>query len=194
MTIDAFELIAPQLRTAALNKATAMGLNYDESQDIAQETLLRLWQMRDDSRLYNPEGFAAVIAHRLSLNHLRRKPPLPLESEESASQTNPSPLDEIIQQEDVQWLEQKIKELPSTLQAVLKMRQDERYSNEQIATLLGIKEDSVSTLLARARRQLMEQIKQLRRERQLNHIHDIRLRLCSANSWRARPPLRRSRC
>ena len=166
MTIDAFELIAPQLRTAALNKATAMGLNYDESQDIAQETLLRLWQMRDDSRLYNPEGFASVIAHRLSLNHLRRKPPLPLESGESASQTNPSPLDEIIQQEDVQWLEQKIKELPSTLHAVLKMRQDERYSNEQIATLLGIKEDSVSTLLARARRQLMEQIKQLRREQQ----------------------------
>ncbi len=159
MTIDAFELIAPQLRAAAVNKATAMGLDYDESQDIAQETLLR-------SRLYNPEGFASVIAHRLSLNHLRRKPPLPLESEESASQTNPSPLDEIIQQEDVQWLEQKIKELPSTLHAVLKMRQDERYSNEQIATLLGIKEDSVSTLLARARRQLMEQIKQLRREQQ----------------------------
>ena len=143
MTIDAFELIAPRLRSAALNKAAAMGLDYDESQDIAQETLLRLWQMRDDKRLYNPEGFAAVIAHRLSL-----------------------PLDEIIQQEDVQWLEQKIKELPSTLHAVLKMRQDERYSNEQIATLLGIKEDSVSTLLARARRQLMEQIKKQRRERQ----------------------------
>ena len=111
MTIDAFELIAPRLRSAALNKAAAMGLNYDESQDIAQETLLRLWQMRDDKRLYNPEGFAAVIAHRLSLNHLRRKPPLPLESRERASQTI-SPLDEIIQQEDVQWLEQKINELP----------------------------------------------------------------------------------
>ena len=165
MTIDAFELIAPRLRSAALNKAAAMGLDYDESQDIAQETLLRLWQMRDDSRLYNPVGFAAVIAHRLSLNHLRRKPPLPLESRERASQTI-SPLDEIIQQEDVQWLEQKINELPSTLHAVLKMRQDEKYSNKQIATLLGIKEDSVSTLLARARRQLMEQIKKQRRERQ----------------------------
>ena len=165
MTIDAFELIAPQLRAAAVNKATAMGLDYDESQDIAQETLLRLWQMRDDSRLYNPVGFAAVIAHRLSLNHLRRKPPLPLESRDRASQTI-SPLDEIIQQEDVQWLEQKINELPSTLHAVLKMRQDEKYSNKQIATLLGIKEDSVSTLLSRARRQLMEQIKKQRRERQ----------------------------
>ena len=165
MTIDAFELIAPRLRSAALNKAAAMGLDYDESQDIAQETLLRLWQMRDDKRLYNPKGFAAVIAHRLSLNHLRRKPPLPLESRERASQTI-SPLDEIIQQEDVQWLEQKINELPSTLHAVLKMRQDEKYSNKQIATLLGIKEDSVSTLLSRARRQLMEQIKKQRRERQ----------------------------
>ena len=87
--------------------------------------------MRDDSRLYNPVGFAAVIAHRLSLNHLRRKPSLLLESGESASQTNPSPLDEIIQQEDVQWLEQKIKELPSTLHAVLKMRQnvDQPYNS-----------------------------------------------------------------
>jgi RNA polymerase sigma-70 factor (ECF subfamily) len=165
MTIDAFELIAPRLRSAALNKAAAMGLDYDESQDIAQETLLRLWQMRDDKQLYNPEGFAAVIAHRLSLNHLRRKPPLPLESRDRASQTI-SPLDEIIQQEDVQWLEQKINELPSTLHAVMKMRQDEKYSNKQIATLLGIKEDSVSTLLSRARRQLMEQIKKQRRERQ----------------------------
>ena len=64
MTIDAFELIAPRLRSAALNKAAAMGLNYDESQDIAQETLLRLWQMRDDKRLHNPEGYAAVSAHR----------------------------------------------------------------------------------------------------------------------------------
>ena len=48
MTIDAFELIAPQLRSIALSKAVAMGLDYDEQQDIAQETLLRLWQMRDD--------------------------------------------------------------------------------------------------------------------------------------------------
>ena len=45
MTIDAFELIAPQLRSIALSKAVAMGLDYDEQQDIAQETLLRLWQI-----------------------------------------------------------------------------------------------------------------------------------------------------
>lgn len=62
MTIDAFELIAPQLRSIALSKAVAMGLDYDEQQDIAQETLLRLWQMRDDNQLYKPEGFAAVVA------------------------------------------------------------------------------------------------------------------------------------
>ena len=166
MTIDAFELIAPQLRSIALSKAVAMGLDYDEQQDIAQETLLRLWQMRDDNRLYKPEGFAAVVAHRLSLNYLRRKPPLPLEYGESASKSAPSPLDEIIQQEDAQWLEHRIKELPSTLHAVLKMRQDEKYSNKQIAALLGIKETSVSTLLARARRQLLEEIKKQRIERQ----------------------------
>lgn len=167
MTIDAFEHIAPQLRSAAVIRAAALGLDYDESQDIAQETLLRIWQLRDDSRLYNPEGFAAVIAHRLSLNHLRRKPPLPVDDGAPPPELSaPSPLEKMIQQEDVKWLEQRIQELPSTLHAVLKLRQEERYSNDQIAALLGLKAESVSTLLARARKQLLEQIKQQRNQRQ----------------------------
>ena len=150
----------------ALQAATSAGADKDMAEDIAQETMLRLWQMRDDPRLYNPEGYASTIARHLTLNQLRRKPPLMLNEQEAASQTVPSPLDIIVQREDEQWLQERIRDLPPTQHAVLHMRQVECRTNAQIATLLGIQESSVSTLLARARRQLLEEIRQYRKERQ----------------------------
>ena len=165
MTIDAFEKQAPRLRAVALQAAATAGADADTAEDIAQETMLRLWQMRDDSRLHNPEGYASTIARHLTLNRLRRKPPLPLDERQAASQTVPSPLDLIVQREDEQWLQERIRNLPPTQHAILHMRQVEQRSNEQIPNILGIKPTSVNTLLARARRQLLEEIKQYRKEK-----------------------------
>ena len=166
MTIDAFEQQAPRLRQLALQAAAAAGADQDTAEDIAQETMLRLWQMRDDPRLYNLEGYASTIARHLTLNRLRHKPPLPLDERQAISQTSPSPLDIIVQREDEQWLQERIRNLPPAQHAVLHMRQVECRPNAQIAALLGMKESSVSTLLARARRQLLEEIRQYKNERQ----------------------------
>ena len=160
MTIDAFEHNAIRLRNLALQAAAIAGADADAAEDIAQETMLRLWQMRDDPRLYNPEGYASTIARHLTQNRLRHKPPLPLDERQAVSQTTPSPLDIIVQREDEQWLQERIRNLPPTQHAVLHMRQVECRPNAQIAALLGMKESSVSTLLARARRQLLEEIRQ----------------------------------
>ena len=166
MTIDAFEHNATRLRKLALQAAAIAGANADAAEDIAQETMLRLWQMRDDPRLYNPEGYASTIARHLTQNRLRSKPPLPLDERQAVSQTTPSPLDIIIQREDEQWLQERIRNLPPTQHAVLHMRQVECRPNAQIAALLGMKESSVSTLLARARRQLLEEIRQYKNKEQ----------------------------
>ena len=47
MTIDAFNQQAPQLRQLALKAAATAGADSDTAEDVAQETMLRLWQMRD---------------------------------------------------------------------------------------------------------------------------------------------------
>ena len=162
MKTDAFEQQASRLRAIALDAAAKAGADADIAQDIAQETMIRLWQMRDDPRLSNPDGYAVMIARHLTLNHLRRKPPLPIDERLKAGPTAPSPLDLMVQREEEQWLRQRIRDLPPTQHAVLHLRQVEHRSNSQIATLLGVKETSVSTLLARARRQLLEEIRQQR--------------------------------
>lgn len=162
MKTDAFEQQASRLRNVALKASAAAGADADTSQDIAQETIIRMWQMRDDPRLCNPDGYATIIARHLTLNHLRRRQPLPIDEQHNASLTTPSPLDLMVQREEEQWLQQRIRDLPPTQHAVLHMRQVEHRSNSQIAALLGIKETSVSTLLGRARRQLLEEIRQQR--------------------------------
>ena len=162
MTTDAFEHIAQRLRQQALKAAAAAGADTVIAEDIAQETMLRLWQMRDDPRLYNPEGYASTIARHLTLNHLRRKPMLPFDNLQVPTPTVPTPLDIIVQREEEQWLQQRIRDLPPTQYAILHMRQVEHRSSTQIAALLGLKETSVNTLLARARRGLLEDIRRQR--------------------------------
>lgn len=166
MKTDAFEQQASRLRAVALEASAKVGADADTAQDIAQETMIRLWQMRNDPRLCKPDGYAATIARHLTLNQLRIKQPLNIDERHAAVQSAPSPLDIMIQREEEQWLQQRIRDLPPTQHAVLHMRQVEHRSSAQIAALLGIKETSVSTLLARARRQLLEEIRQHKNERQ----------------------------
>ena len=162
MTIDAFNQQAPQLRQLALKAAATAGADSDTAEDVAQETMLRLWQMRDDPRLYNPEGYASTIARHLTLNQLRHKPMLTLDERQAASQSVPSPLDLMLQREDEQWLRERIRNLPYTQHAVLRLRQVEHRSNEEIAGILGIQPSSVSTLLSKARHRLLNEIQQQR--------------------------------
>jgi RNA polymerase sigma-70 factor (ECF subfamily) len=70
-----------------------------------------------------------------------------------------SPQEVLEMKEDDKWLSEKLQQLPTTQRTLLYMRQVERRSHEEIATLLGIETTSVSTLLARARRTLLEEIK-----------------------------------
>ncbi len=160
MTIDALNQQAPQLRQLALKAAATAGADSDTAEDIAQETMIRLWQMRDDPRLYNPGGYASTIARHLALDQRRRKPTISLNEHQAATLSSLSPLDLIEQREDERWLQERIRNLPSTQHAVLHMRQVEHRSYDEIAGLLGMQPTSVRTLLARARRQLLEEIRQ----------------------------------
>ena len=109
MKTDAFEQQASRLRAVALKASASAGADADTAQDIAQETMIRLWQMRDDPRLCNLDGYTAMIARHLTLNHLRRRQPLPIDERRCNNQTAPSPLDLMVQREEEQWLKQRIR-------------------------------------------------------------------------------------
>jgi len=159
MERSAFEQKARSWRQKALEVSRHYGAGKDEAEDIAQDVMLRLWQMHDELERYQSvEGIVALMAKHLLRNHQRRKPSETLDEAVVVSFLT-SPQDELEMKEDDEWLTNKLQQLPTTQRTLLYMRQVERRSHEEIATLLGIETTSVSTLLARARRTLLEEIK-----------------------------------
>lgn len=135
------------------------GAGKDEAEDIAQDVMLRLWQMHDELDRYDSvEALVALMAKHQLRNHQRRKPSETLD-EAIVVSLNTSPHEELESKENDEWLSAKLQQLPTTQRTLLYMRQVERRSHEDIARLLGIEITSVSTLLARARRTLLEEIK-----------------------------------
>ena len=143
MDRNAFEQKARTWRQKALRVCISCGAGKDEAEDIAQDVMLRLWQMHNELERY--QSVEAIVA--LMAKHLLR------------IDFGTSPQEQLEIKEDEKWLETKLQRLPTTQRTLLYMRQVERRSHEEIAQLLGIETTSVSTLLARARRTLLEEIK-----------------------------------
>ena len=141
-------------REKALNVSRHYGAGKDEAEDIAQDVMLRLWQMHDELEQYRSvEAIVSLMARHLLRNHQRRKTSEALDEAMIVSLTT-SPQEILEMKEDDKWLSAKLQQLPTTQRTLLYMR-----SHEEIATLLGIETTSVSTQLARARRTLLEEIK-----------------------------------
>ena len=159
MKKSVFEQKARSWREKALSVSQSYGAGKDEAEDIAQDVMLRLWQMHDELEQYHSiEAIVTLMAKHLLRNHQRRKPSETLDEAITVSlKTNPH--DELEMKEDDAWLTKRLKKLPTTQRTLLYMRQVERRSYEEIARLLSIETTSVSTLLARARRTLLEDIK-----------------------------------
>jgi len=159
MERSAFEQMARTWREKALSVSRNYGAGNDEAEDIAQDVMLRLWQMHDELDQYRSvEALVSLMARHQLRNHQRRKPSEALDEAMIVSLTT-SPQEVLEMKEDDKWLSEKLQQLPTTQRTLLYMRQVERRSHEEIATLLGIETTSVSTLLARARRTLLEEIK-----------------------------------
>lgn len=164
MDEKSFEHIAGRLRDKAAMQARRFGLDIADAEDIAQDVMLRMWQMRDDlDRFRSPEALAMTIARRLVLNSFRRKHPESMDAvPANVASTAPGPLEDIEDKDNEEWLAARMAQLPETWHAILYMRQVEKCSGSEIAARLGIKETSVRTLLARARKILLEKMKERR--------------------------------
>lgn len=160
MTESEFTAAAAALRSIALDRGKAF-LKAEEAEDVAQETMIRLWAIHLDlqSELH-ARKLTNVIARHLAIDRLRQKhmvslTEVHLATAESGSQSPESLLEE---RENEAWLRQKLSHLPATEYQVLRLRQVERKTNSQIAAILGIQQASVEVLLSNARHKLLKAI------------------------------------
>ena len=170
-----FEHIAIRIRQRAVATALTFAANGDEAEDIAQETMLKLWTLRTEiSDRAHAEKLASCIAHNRAIDSTRRRRTIPLDTGRRRTiplDTGRSIIDDktaspdraIEDKENMAWLTERLASLPSTEYQILRLRQVERKSHEEIARIVGVEKTSVSTILARARAKMLNEFK--KRER-----------------------------
>lgn len=168
--------LVSQLRQHVVAKASSIINDEDSIEDIAQEVLLKMWEKVDnlDDDVDRVFAYASVTARNIALNKIRSKRRHPIlrllkwGSDDEEENDNPinrigtstTPLHILEEKEANEAFLKALNKLPYNWQRILIMRQTEGCSFEEIARVLGTSESSVRGILSKARKRIIEQIKQ----------------------------------
>ena len=144
---------AKAMRPMLLNVARNILGSDEEAEDVVQDAMLRLWQLRDEP-IRNLKGFARIVVRNLSLSKVRRK-------SQTVDISHADIADEVETErnEQIDRMMELVDALPTMQQTVLRLRHMQEMTMADIATLIGTSEAAVRQSLSRARRSIIEQYK-----------------------------------
>lgn len=153
-----FENRATQLRPQLIKIGVAFFGNTDDAEDVAQETLLRLFTIWD--RLTEEDNLTALsrrIANNYCISQQRQhKKTQPLEEELKSTDDVATRLE---QQEQLSQVQRTVSHLTKGEQRIWRMWQDAGMDIRQIAAAASIDTKSVSSILSRSRKKIFEELK-----------------------------------
>lgn len=149
------------LKNELYRLALRITLNPAEAEDVVQETMMKVWNRRDEwERLESIEAFCLTICRNLSLDKLRRMDnqaqALDATIDPSDSRVASNPEEQTVQRDRVQLVRQLIDQLPEKQRSVMQLRDIEGKSYRDIATILQISEEQVKINIFRARKTIKE--------------------------------------
>lgn len=157
-----FELLAQKLRPRLLKVGREFFGNAEDAEDVAQETLLRLWTARSGIRIDEVEALAVKVARNYCVSVWRKQ-----KLEELPVDTLPdlphreTPADTIQETENRRLLAKAVEQLTAAQRRILQMRAETGLKTAEMAQILGIKPESVSAMLSAARHTLYQTLRKL---------------------------------
>jgi RNA polymerase sigma-70 factor (ECF subfamily) len=132
--------------------------NKDDAEDAVQETMIRLWNLRDELEKYdNRIALAMTITKNQCIDKIRsRGKTVSIETDlyRRASPDNPYLQLERKNTEDV--LKAIIEDLPALQKAIITLKDIEGYELAEIAEITGSSNEAIRVNLSRARKKVRE--------------------------------------
>lgn len=155
MTTERFMDEVKAMRPTLLSVARGILGSDEEAEDVVQDAMLRLWQLRDEP-IMNVRGFARVVVRNLALSKVRRK-----RETVDIGRADIAYDDETdsARNELIDRMMTLVDALPTMQQTVLRMRHMQEMTMADIASIIGTSEVAVRQSLSRARRSIIEQFK-----------------------------------
>ena len=153
MNEQEFRHITREMQPALILIARKIIGDEEDAKDVVQDSLLRLWQLKEE--VQNVRGFARILVRNRSLDLVRkRKTSVQVGLTET---TGIAPADE--HDERIERMMTLVESLPTMQQTVLRLRHMEGMEMSEIAELTGTTEQAIRQSLSRARRAVLAKYK-----------------------------------
>lgn len=161
MEREEFCTLARRLRESVMALSRRFLKDEAEAEDNVQDTLLRLWTICEKlDEVHSVQALSYAICRNLCVTKLRLRRIIPMELNEEVKIISAHDSQWMLEEkENARWLEERIEELPSSQMQILRMSQQDGLENSEIAEILGISEVTVRTALCKARKNLLEKLK-----------------------------------
>ena len=144
--------------------ALRITLQHEDAEDIVQDTLMKVWNKRDDwDQIDNIEAYALTITRHLALDKLKRADSRitsidATEVSESAQVNNP--YNRIIDSDRLQLVKKLMDELPEKQRSCMQLRDFEGKTYREIAAIMTISEEQVKVNIFRARQSVKQKFQE----------------------------------
>ena len=157
MTQQEYEHIVPRLRPRLKDIGRQFFGDEEMAEDIAQETLMRLWMLREriEPQL-DIEPLAVRMAKNLCVSEWRKQKVRQGNALQSEPTTQEDILHYVEQKEEVARLLKAVNQLRPAEQRLFRMRHEAEMDIQQISAVTGIGARSVSAMLSSAKRKLLD--------------------------------------
>lgn len=134
-------------------------LDSAEAEDVVQDTLIRVWNKRDEwSQVESIEAYCLTIARNLAIDRSQKMEArnTELTSEVREMPDTLTPYDQLAQDEQMQLIHRLVNGLPEKQRTIMQLRDIEGKSYKEIADILQITEEQVKINLFRARQKIKQ--------------------------------------
>jgi RNA polymerase sigma-70 factor (ECF subfamily) len=159
-SVEAYEVLVHRHRSQVYRTALRILGNPADAEDVSQEVFIQAWVALASftGRASFSTWLYRIVINR-SLNHQRRRRRHePIEDHEPVTHAGPEA--RVIAQESAKAVAKAIAELPADLRVVFVLHQTEGLTYREVADILNVAEPTVRGRLARARRVLLDRLKE----------------------------------
>lgn len=145
------------LKDKLFRLALRITIDSAEAEDIVQETMMRVWNKREEwSGFESIEAYCMVVARNLAIDRSQKKETqnVTLTPELEATSATVDPFEALWSEERLQIIHTLINELPEKQRVIMQLRDIEGESYKNIANVLGLTEEQVKVNLFRARQKV----------------------------------------
>ena len=149
------------LKDVLYRLALRITLSHEEAEDIVQDTLIKVWNRRDEwQTLESIEAYSMTICRNLALDAIKKKDNNNESIEQRIAETSyqtSDPHELMISKDRIEMVKQLVNKLPEKQRSCLQLRDFEGKTYKEIAEILAITEEQVKVNIFRARRSIKQQ-------------------------------------